>query len=351
MIYFFLYLISAIFSLLSKHSKIIGTILVCLLFIMTVFSQNGNDINNIKDLYEDNIVTADLLERSSLFVTVILYCSNAGITFTQFRILQFIIWFTCIFFFIKRFSKFPVLVLACCLIFPMCSFGAQFRNGIMVGFLYLALYCLFSLEKKKGIIAYCVIIALASLVHSLALIYYSLLFVMIPIERKKFSIYCFLGFIAMAIAIKSSMLLGFVANNFGDWSSQYFSELGSMGLTMFILVFGLVANLFFTNRFGKIIQRNPSYYNDHQLALAEYATRINYVLLALVPLLFCSLSFYRIFQNLYILTAIISINSYCVQRKSRNKDLALFLFIYAMITIYYNKWQGEFLTYLTGIHL
>lgn len=174
---------------------------------------------------------------------------------------------------------------------------------------------------------------------------------MIPIERKKFSIYCFLGCIAMAVAINSSMLFGFVANNFGDWNSQYFSELGSMGLTMFILVFGLVANLFFTNRFGKIIQRHPSYYNEYQLALAEYVSRINYIMLALVPLLFFSLSFYRIFQNLYILTAITSINAYCIPRKSRNEDLVLFLFIYAMITIYYNLWQGEFLTYLTGIHL
>lgn len=351
MMYFLLYLISAFFSLLAKHSKIIGAILVCLLFIMTVFSQNGNDINNIKDLYDDNIVTADLLERSSLFVTVILFCSNAGITFTQFRILQFIIWFTCIFFFIKRFSKIPVLVLACCFMFPMCGFGAQFRNGIMVGFLYLALYCLFSLEKKKGIIAYCVILVLASLVHSMALIYYSLVFVMLPIERNKFSKYCILGCIAMAVVVNSSMLFGFVANNFGDWNSRYFSELGSMGLTMFILIFGIVANLFFTNRFGNMIQRHPTYYNEHQLALAEYALRVNYVMLALVPFLFFSLSFYRIFQNLYILTAIISINAYCIQRKSRNEELALFLFIYAMITIYYSRWQGEFLTYLNGIHL
>lgn len=351
MLYFLLYLITALCSIARKYSKFLFGILTCLLFIMTVFSQNGNDIENIRDLYLYNVINADMLERSSLFTTIVLYFSNIGVSFTQFRIMQFIIWFIPIFFFLKRFSLYPTLVLACCFFFPMCGFGAQFRNGLMVGFIYLALYCLFSLEKKKGIIAFCLIIAGASFFHTLALIYYSLLLIFVPIDRKVFSKYCIIGCVVMAVVINTSMLFGFVSRNFGDWDARYFEDVGSMTRAMFILVTGLIANIYFSSRFGIMIERHPYLYSENQLTMAKYIPSINYLMLVLMPLLFLSMSFYRIFQNIYILTAILSINTYRIKRKSRNNELAVFLLVYAFITFYYIRWQGEFLTFLAGIRI
>ena len=351
MLYLFFYIILAFCSLIRKKSKIVCVLLVGLLFIMTIFSQSGNDINNIREMFDYTIFTKDALERSPFFCAIVLFFSELGISFTQFRILQFLIWALAFFFFLKRFSLYPTLVVTCCFFFPIVGFGAQFRNGIMVGLLYFALYFLLFLERKKGILVYMILLGIASLIHTIALIYLSLLLAFVPCSRLKLTKICVICCVAMTIIVNTSILFGFVLNNFGDWNSQYFSSMESMNLTIFILLVGIVANLKLSCRYSDVIASNKRNYNKFQLELAELTPRINLVMMALIPLLFFSLSFYRIFQNLFILSSVLAINTYRINRTCRDGDMVIYLVVYAMITIFYNRWQGEFLPYLNGIHI
>lgn len=351
MIYLFIYIFLAICSFIFKRSKFVLYLLMSLLFIMTVFSQAGNDINNIRDFYDYNVVTSDLVERSSLFAGIVLLSSNVGISFTLFRVIQFLIWCLVLYKFIKRYSIFPNLVFSCCFLFPLCGFGAQFRNGLMVGFLYLAIFCLISMKKKKGVILFVLLIIFASRIHSLALMYLCLLAIHLPISTEKLTKICVIGCIALYGLLNYGGLLGIITNYLGEYNSQYFTSTTGANLTMLILFFGIIANTILSYHFSNIILKQKSLFSTKQIEYAYIVPRINIVLASLMPFLSLSLNFYRIFQNVFILTVVLAINSIHIKHPSKNIELLVYLSLYFLITVFYIHWQGEFMVFLNGIHL
>lgn len=254
MIFLAIYIFLALLCYFNGKSKVLFLCLCGLLFIITVHIQFGYDINNIRDSYETMSLTADVEERSAVFSALLLLCGQNGISFYEFRIIQFLCWLIPIALFVRKFSIYPALVFACCFLFPLGGFSAQMRNGIMVGFVYWGLFALFSIKGKWGKILYCLSILVAGLFHYLAFVYLIVLFAFLPINTSKLRKYSSVLCIFTFAMIKSGQLFGFIAANIGDYYADgYFSSTGSIDFLFVILSIGLIVNCLLSYRYLSLI--------------------------------------------------------------------------------------------------
>lgn len=352
MIFLAIYIILAFLSYFDGKSKVLFFLLCGLLFIITVHTQFGNDINNIRDSYETMLLTADGEERSAVFSALLLLCGQNGISFYEFRIFQFLFWLIPIALFVRKFAIYPALVFACCFLFPLGGLGAQIRNGIMVGFIYWGLFALFSIRGKWGKILYGFSILFAGLFHYLAFVYLIVLLAFLPISTSKLRKYSIVICLVVLVLIKSGQLFGFIAANIGDYYADgYFSSTGSVDFLFVVLSVGLIVNCFLSQKYSSHILSHKTCFSQESNNFAEIIPRINYLMLALLPLLLLSGSFYRIFQNIFILTAILAFNAFRIPRANSLSAKIEYLVFYFFVVAFYIYWQGEFLSVFRNIVL
>ena len=352
MIFLAIYIILAFLSYFDGKSKVLFFLLYGLLFIITVHIQFGNDINNIRESYEAGIITADGEERSALFTLLVYFFGQAGVPFYAFRVFQFLFWSIPITLFVRKFSLYPAIVFACCFFLPLSGFGCQIRNGLMTGILYWGFYALFSMKGRWGKVLFAFSVVVAGTMHYLAFVYFIVLLSFLPIRTQKLKSLSIIICVIEIILIKSGQLLGFVASNIGDYYvNNHLSNFGEINLTFVILAGGLIINCILSQQYSTHIHISEDYYDDRHVFFAKLVPRINYLLLALLPLLLLSGSFYRIFQNVFILTAILAFNAARVPRAGKLPAKIEYLIFYLLVAAYYLRWQGEFFSAIRSIVL
>lgn len=351
MIFLAIYIVLALLCYFNGKSKVLFLCLCGLLFIITVHTQFGNDINNIRDSYETPLLV-DTTERSAVFYPLIFFLGQNGISFYEFRILQYLFWLIPTALFVRKFSLYPALVFVCCFLFPLVGFGAQIRNGIMVGFIYWGLLALFSIKGKWGKVLYILSILIASLFHYLAFVYLIVLFAFFPIKTSKLRKYSVVLCIITFALIKSGQLFGFIASNIGDYYADgYFASTGNIDFLFAVLSVGLIVNCLLSYRYSFHILTHKNCFSQELITFAELTPRINSLMLVLLPLLLLSGSFYRIFQNIFILTVILAFNASRIPRANSLSAKIEYLVFYFFIAAFYIYWQGEFLSVFRNIVL
>lgn len=348
-------------GILFKNAKFVFVSLYLTLFIIAVNFWSGYDISNYQLNYDSEYLIGDSEDRSFIFAFFMAICKNAGLTFLQFRTICFLLWSTAILTVIRNFGRFPNFVFAACMIFPLLSFGSQMRNGVAVAFIYWSIFFLLRHHNKKGAILYILLVCLAGFIHNAAFIYLTGFLAITKLSTKTIRSFSILGMILLLVIVFSGSLISVFGYIGGEQADTYYGIIHLLNGAEFNilvhppLIIGIVINLMFSYLSVSHINKNRTYYTKNQLIFAEFTYRLNYILLTFVPLLFVSGSFYRIYQNLFILTVISLGNAsstYIVQGKFQGHLLrGMFLLFYFCVTYYYCWWQGEFISLFNSIHI
>lgn len=348
-------------GIIYKNSKFVFASLYLVLLIIAVNFWSGYDISNYQLNYESEYLIGDSEDRSVIFAFLMIICKNAGLTFLQFRAICFLLWSAAIVTVIRNFGRFPNFVFAACMIFPLLSFGSQMRNGVAVACIYWAIFLLLKYHNKKGNILYILLVCLAGFVHNAAFIYLTGIIAASKLSTKTIRSFSIIGMFSLLVIIFSGSLISVFGYIGGSQVDSYYGIVHLLNGAEFnilvhpFLIIGILINLMFSYLSASHINKNRTDYAQSQLIFAQFTYRLNYVLLTFVPLLFVSGSFYRIYQNLFILTVISLSNAsstYIAQGKFQGHLLrGAFLIFYFFVTYYYCWWQGEFIPLFNSIYI
>ena len=358
MFYFGILLLFVILGILRRKSKIILICLYAILFFVSVNFTEGYDLKNYENGYNKPIIDVDdvVMYRSFYFATIISLLKLFDISFFQFRILCFFLWSISIYAFALKFSKYPTWVIALCSFFPLLTFSSQMRNGFAISIVYLAFYILFSTNKTKGKYVFTVLVVLAGLIHDISYFY---LFGIIALgtKIKTGSLICFcLCFNFIFISLYSSgFLYWLVSHTLGSYyADMYFVRSDGLSISGLLRIICIFINLrfsFFVEKFERLHRTNNSFF----WTFSRFVLRLNVLLLSTIPLLFVSMAFYRIFQNMFVLTAITVANAsshYFVKGVDHRRFLrCAYLAFYICLTSLYHLIEGTFLEFFGSIKL
>lgn len=341
------------FSYWFPKSKFLMFLLFLLLLIISVFVQVGYDINNYRESY--SVLYTDLEERSALFSGLMIMSHGLGLNFSFFRLLCFLIWGLVIFTFVRRYSQLPNYTLVCCFLFPMLTFSSQIRNGVAVGFIYMALSFLFAGRRFWNIFFFTVFLLIATAFHKLSFLYFVCLIAIFPIgTRKLLNISLFTVFI-----VTIALFTGFFQTFLRKLSPDNYYVANYVGRPQFDVM--LIAVLFFIVFFYTYLSgrsyslcRISSHLKQKQKVFSAIVYRINIIFLAFLPLLFISGSFFRIFQNLILLSAISVTNASTITKLvpyNGQYDRFFYFLFFIMASFFYLTWQGGFFEAMNSIVL
>lgn len=357
MIYFFLLILSVWLGVNLPKSKISLFLLYFLLFIITVHYKVGSDLENLHNNFEQLILPSDAEERSFLFYLFMTLLKQFEVSFYGFRIICFILWSSSIILFVSRFTKYQSFVIACSFIFPLLSFGSQIRNGVMVAFLYLAFYTLFSNNRKFGIVSFIFFTVLSGFFHYLGFVYLVGLAALASIRRKILFTICICLAFVMSFLYKSGLLYNLLNIALGSYYADRYALVGhgDTSLALFVVLsLGVLINCLVVCYCENVIFSHAHFFSYKTLNFTRFASRLNILLISTIPLLLVSGSFYRIFQNIFILSIIVVVNAstvYQYKGESQGHILRLLYFcLYMLLTAYYCLWQGEFFTIFNSIN-
>ena len=221
MIYFLIFSLF-FFGYFFPKSKFLTISLFFLLLVISVFVQAGYDINN----YAESYYGTNLGEKSVLFSSLMILSNGAGFSFSFFRFFCFLIWSNVIFTVIKRYSKRPNYSIICCFFLPLLSFSSQLRNGVAVGFLYIAFLFLFKNSRFWNIFLFLAFILIAAAFHKLSFLYLLCLIAIFPISDRKLLIGSMTLFFLLIIVILSGQFQDLFDNFAPDnyYVTQYVVE-------------------------------------------------------------------------------------------------------------------------------
>lgn len=354
MVYFLLLCFAIIGGLVFRKSKFFLICIYILLYIISMYSGYGNDLSNLNSSYDLNMITNDANERSIVFYSLMNFFNMAGFSFHQFRQIHFIIFNLSILFLILRFTRDYSYVVACCAIFPILSFSSQMRNGLGVAFLYLGLVVLMTIKKKTlKVVIYLLLLSLAITIHYIFAVY---LLAFVPLFKWNRKVLLKRSLLAMCflLVIILGGRISFVSSLMGDWYGMYFSGLDfSISVQVPLIIFILI-NTFFTCKCEDyVMMRN--YYSADEKRIVSFTSRLNIVFIALIPLLLLSGSFFRIYQNIFILSIVsiaITSSHYYVKGISQGSYLRVLYFLFHFfLSVFYLYWQGEFFVTINSIAL
>lgn len=345
MIYFYVLSFFVILGLVLKKSKLVFVCLICTLFFLMTHFNAGNDLVNLEGTYDMSIPNADYFEKSFLFSLFLLYLKDVGCSFFVFRIICFILWATAVLTVIGKYSKYPTFVVACCTYFPLIAFGAQIRNGVAVSFVYWAIFFLLTKENVYGKLLFLCFIFLGGLIHSSVFIYAIGIFATIKVNYKILLRLCLIISLVSIFMIQSGLLSLLVSITIGDYySEKYFTGIEGFDHHHLFLYPGILLNLFLSVNYRNRILRNIDTVGHKYVRFAGFVMRFNIIMLIALPLMIISLSFYRVYQYMFILTVILLTIAchFCNNRYRGQIDMLLYMCFYFCVTFYYHLWQGEF---------
>lgn len=309
MVYFSIVCFLILLAIIKKQSKFLYLLLyLALLFISTHFS-DGFDLRNYEASYNQLFFANDVdeSERSLLWDLFLFYANLQGISFSQFRVLCFLLWSIPIFTFVYKYSYFPSWALAITYIFPIVTFSSQMRNGIAVSFLYWGFFLFFLNKTNLGKWLYVLLVVIAGLFHYVAF-FYLLGFIAFcdKINTKSLVRVVSVFVISSIFFIESGSFRLITTAILGDYYNEhYLSELESFFYWKNILLsVAVIVNIWFSY---VAMKKYKMRINDNSILLSNlpiYIFRFNIIMLLALPLMGISNHFYRIFQNVYILTAV-----------------------------------------------
>lgn len=349
---------SSIFlGVICKKSWIVFLLIYILLYIVALYSGKGFDLGNLSNTYDMTFVQDKAEERSLVFYSVMLAFNEAGFSFFEFRVINLLIWSLITLLLIVTFAKYRTYVFACVTFFPLLTFASQMRNGLGAAFFYLSVYFLLKAKNKMKIAFFVFFILLAVAIHYLFIVY---LLVLIAYyskwEKVKLLRISIVVMLLFGVLFQSGILSSFISAYLGDYYSDYFS--GGARFYVFLhfpLIIGLFLNSFFTNMCDNYVSRNMSLFSEKDIMVVHFVSKLNIVFFCIIPLLFVSGSFFRLFQNIYIFSVIsiaITSSHYVVQGKNEGGVLRLtYALFYMIIGLFYYYWQGGLIDSMRGITL
>lgn len=358
MIYFAILFLFVIMGIIWKQSKLVLLCLFAILFVVSVSFTEGYDLKNYEYGFNQSIVNVDdvVMYRSVFFATFISLLKLFGLSFQQFRIICFLLWSISIFAFVLKYAKYPTWVIAICTFFPLLTYSSQMRNGMAISIVYLALYYLFNKGGKNRLILYTALIVFAGLIHNISFIY---LFGIIAIGdriKTKSLLYFSITFAVVSVILYGSGLLHWVVLH---TMGSYYADLYFAGTDIFLIsnthyYLEIIINLIFSIIVERY-ERNHLTDDSFMWTFARFVLRLNIILIAAFPALFISMAFYRVFQNMYILTAITVANTsshYIVNGIDERAVLRYaYLAFYLCLTVLYNLSEGTFMEFFGSIQV
>ena len=319
-----------------------------------MYSSQGNDLSNLNYSFDLLRMSNDASERSIVFYSILFAFNEAGYTFFQFRVIHFLFFSFATLLLTSKLTKDSTYVIACCALFPILTFGSQMRNGLGVTLLYLGLFFLMTIKKRSiKFFLYFICIIAATTIHYIFIVYLLAIVPFINWNRNvllKHSILLMLVLFVLVFAGRLSGLVGFM----GDWYSRYTQGTDFRIRLQIPLIILIGINTFFTWICESYVTKS-SLFSSNDKDIVKYVSRLNIVFLSLLPLLFLSGSFFRIYQNITILSVIsiaITASRYYVNGKSEGANLRVVYFAFYMFySVFYIHWQGEFLALMRSISL
>lgn len=228
-----------------------------------------------------------------------------------------------------------------------------------ISIVYLSLYYLFKDDGKKRIIVYTALILFAGLIHNISFIYlFGIIAIGYRIETKtllRFS----LTFAAVSVILYSTGILHWVVLH---TVGSYYADLYFLGTDKFLLSnTHYYLEIFINLVFSLVVERYERNHRDDENVdpimwnFARFVLRLNIILIAAFPALFISMAFYRVFQNMYILTAIAVANAsshYYVNGTDQRAFLRYaYLAFFFCLTVLYNLSEGTIIEFFGSIQI
>ena len=354
MFYFLILVVLIALALGHRESKPIFYILYSLLFIISVGTQGGYDISNYEIAFDSPLAASDSEDRSFVFDSYMIFLKGLGFTFQQLRIINFALWSIPIFAIIIRYCKYPSYVLALCFLFPILSFSSQMRNGVAMSFLFWGIYLyIYKRNSIIGKICYLLGLSLACIIHSMTFVYIAGVIAF----SKRIStglLFRISSIIALVFAffISTGFLYDIVALIFSEYYANfYFSNVEPFVFGNINVFIGIVINIWFLFQAERVEKRFMEEDNGLRWELTNFILRLNILLLAISPLMLISLSFYRIYQNIFFFSVICVANA-SAHNYLRSKSLSnIYILFFYIVTFFYIYSQGTFLEGWDGISL
>jgi len=323
--YFFVLVLLIAASFFKKNSKGLFYLLYFFIFFVAVSFKEGHDLSYFELGFDNSIfLDTDHDDKSLVFRIYGTFLKSIGLSFYQFRIVCFLIWSIPLFFFIRHFSKCSALVAGLCSMFPILVFASQIRNGVAMGFVYLAFFSLLKRSDLKGILLFVALICIGGLIHNSVFVYLLGLIAVKPRPKVRPLFSVSLIIILFSSSIIGSGLLGVIVSElFGEYYANfYFSQLEPFVFGNIHYFIGLFINLWFCYQADIILRGNYGRVSSELIRFSTFVFRLNIVLIALTPLLLITLSFYRIYQNIFVLSVISVMNAslYCHGGRKKRVD-------------------------------
>ena len=354
MLYFLILVILIVFALGHRDSKPIFYILYSLLFIISVGTYGGYDIGYLENAYNNPWAADNSEDKSYVFDSYMLFLKSLGFSFSRFRIFNFLSWSIPIVLIIRKLCKDSAYVLALCFFFPLLSFSSQMRNGLAMSFIFWGVY--FYLKKRNSIIgkiSYMISLPLAFAVHSMTLAYVAgIVAFSRKISTSALFRVCSIIAVVFAFFISTGFLYFLALSILGEYyANTYFAEVEPFVLGNSHLFLGIIINIWFLFQAENVERKNINKDDSIKYELTYFILRLNIVLLAISPLMLLSLSFYRIFQNIFFFSVICVANA-SNHRSPKTRALSnIYVLFYFIVTLLYIAGQGEFLLGWDNIRL
>ena len=325
-------------------SSIFFAALFLVLFVIAKNTRGIADFDSYKLMYyhNSNIISSPGYKLISQFAY------KNGLTFIQFRTIIYAIALILLYFVINQLNDFKNIIGGIYAIFPYTFDVIQMRNFLAFSIVLFGLYFLFT-KEKIGKPIFILLVALASTIHLVSIVYYSLLLSHSKRNeesRKKILIFIFIFIIGLSLltrfipSMMSLMISLFITFN-SERGTAYTSVLLNWGFVIFWLMYLLY--------FAVIIigQKSSEFeYNLNNILVYEPLYLMNLCLTIYLPLLLININFYRIYRNFSIINYI-SLPMILRQNRFSIKLIGVMIFSFGFIlnisqSIGVNPWDVYF---------
>lgn len=344
-----LYFVVVILLIIFKKSKWIWTIALVLLWLLFAFNTDNID-RGIYISRLDNYYT--LSSQTEFFFTLIMnFLSTYHID------IQYLYLFTATFFLVviykfgEKNSKYFGLALAGYMIAIFFRDVVQLRFTMALIFVYIGVgYHIKITNNTHASLLFSLFIIMASLIHGACVVF--LLFILARYIQKNRSIF-------FAIVLGSLFLLFAVYFSFINKSLAFFQEKtnavtafaenhGSISYSIKVLSEICIMVFFWIYSYKKFFYRDN--YSCYEIWISDYMYKINILSMSILPMLFLTVDFHRIFHALFFL------NMTIISRWLTNKNklkltlymIALSIFIFRTLSVGGNKTDGVFYSILNN---
>lgn len=261
-------------------------------------------------------------------------CHKLGLSFDAYRLFLSVLGLFFYYYFIKKFSPVPNLVMAAYMSYLMIMDDVQIRNFLGCAVFCLGLVCMFEQNRnwKKQYVFWIVV---ASTIHSSFWVY--LIFLLIPNDLNKDKKIIIFGFWSILFSVLFLFVREYLNNlvmifAFIDETKteHYLLETTHFGGALFgiIQIFAIICIFYIKNKLWRKDGKQEAY------RIIQIGFLIDILSLALVPAAIFSITFYRLLRNLFFVNAIVfSIGFY----RLKNRILAfLMLIVYTGLFYYFD---------------